>query len=171
MVLYVASRRQISWPYFCKRSCFHFSWWTCKQTIHNDSVAQTSLRTHKLILIHAYICCMWTEVSFAVCTCTQHNACPVIGKGNKKAGALVVCIDGWTCHEPMQGLLRRVGEHDFSSHDDFERGRRREMSSLKNEREDRRELAARNCSTTTMHVHLRSVARHRPWFLTAPFCF
>ena len=30
------------------------------------------------------------------------------GKGNKKAGALVVCIDGWTCHEPMQGLLRRV---------------------------------------------------------------
>ena len=26
-------------------------------------------------------------------------------------------------------------EHDFSSHDDFERGRRREMSSLKNERE------------------------------------
>ena len=35
-------------------------------------------------------------------------------------------------------------EHDFSSHDDFERGRRREMSSLKNERA---ELAARNFTT------------------------
>ena len=40
-------------------------------------------------------------------------------------------------------------EHDFSSHDDFERGRRREMSSLENEREQSLpQLAARNCSTT-----------------------
>ena len=34
-------------------------------------------------------------------------------------------------------------EHDFSSHDDFERGRRREMSSLKNERELNRACRAK----------------------------
>ena len=37
-------------------------------------------------------------------------------------------------------------EHDFSSHDDFERGRRREMSKF--EKWKRTELAARDCSTT-----------------------
>ena len=53
-------------------------------------------------------------------------------------------------------------EHDFSSHDDFERGRRREMSSLQNEREQ-------SFPQPTTHVHFRSVACHRGWFLTAPF--
>ena len=43
-------------------------------------------------------------------------------------------------------------EHDFSSHDDFERGRRREMSSLKNEREQSlpRETARSALQPTTV---------------------
>ena len=60
-------------------------------------------------------------------------------------------------------------EHDFSSHDDFERGRRREMSSLKNEGEQ--SLPRETAPQPTTHVHVRSVACHRGWFLTAPFCF
>ena len=60
-------------------------------------------------------------------------------------------------------------ELDFSSHDDFERGRRREMSSLKNEREE--SLPRETAPQPTTHVHLRSVTCHRGWFLTAPFCF
>ena len=50
-------------------------------------------------------------------------------------------------------------EHDFSSHDDFERGRRREMSSLKNERGQ--SLPRETAPQPTTHVHLRSVACHR----------
>ena len=43
-------------------------------------------------------------------------------------------------------------EHDFSTHDDFERGRRREMSSLKNEREQ--SLPREAAPQPTTHVHL-----------------
>ena len=39
-------------------------------------------------------------------------------------------------------------EHEFSSQDDFERGRRREMSSLKNEREQSLPRETARCSTT-----------------------
>ena len=60
-------------------------------------------------------------------------------------------------------------EHDFSSHDDFERGRRREMSSLKNEREQ--SLPRETAPQPTTHVHLRSVACHRGWFLDSAILF
>ena len=60
-------------------------------------------------------------------------------------------------------------EHDFSSHDDFERGRRREMSSLKNEREQ--SLPLETAPQPTKHVHLRSVACHRGWFWQRHFVF
>ena len=92
-------------------------------------------------------CCRWSA-SFAVCT--QHKVCPaVIGKGNKKAGVLVVCIDGWTCHEPMQGLLRRVV---FPTRTWLLKSWRfRAWTTKRNvkfEKWKRTVLAARNCSTT-----------------------
>ena len=43
-------------------------------------------------------------------------------------------------------------EHDFSNHDDFEHGRRREMSSLKNEREQ--SLPRETAPQPNTHVHL-----------------
>ena len=78
-----------------------------------------------------------------------------------------------SCHEPICkasfGEWYSLLEHDSSSHNDFERGRRREMSSLPNEREQ--SLPRETAPQPTKHVHLRSVACHRGWFLTAPFCF
>ena len=51
-------------------------------------------------------------------------------------------------------------EHDFSSHDDFERGRRREMSSLKNEREQSlpRETAPQPTTVTCTFDLSRAIA-------------
>ena len=99
------------------------------------------------------LCCMWMQVSFEVCT--KHKVCPVISGRNKKAGTLVVYIDGWTYHEPMQGLLRRVvfpartwllESWWFWAWTHDERGRRREMSTQSSLKNEEIELAARNCS-------------------------
>ena len=57
-------------------------------------------------------------------------------------------------------FLARIVEHDFSSHDDFERGRRREMSSLKNEREQSlpRETAPQPTTVTCTFDLSRAIA-------------
>ena len=115
-------------------------------------------------------CCMWTQVSFAVCT--QHKVCPVIGKEDKKAGALVVCIDGWTCHEPMQGLLRRVVIPTRAWL--LKSWRFRAWTTKRNvkfEKWREQSLPRETAPQPTTNVHLRSVACNRGWFLTAPLCF
>ena len=109
---------------------------------------------------------MWTQVSFAVCT--QNKVCPVIGKGNKKAGALVVCIDGWTCHEPMQGLLRRVVFPTTRTRKWLLKSWRfRAWTTKRNvkfEKWKRTELAARNCSTTH-HARAPPICRVPSWLV------
>ena len=89
-------------------------------------------------------------------------------KGTKRLSALMAERVTNLCKASF-GEWYSLREHDFSSHDDFERGRRREMSSLKNERDQ--SLPRETAPQPTTHVHHRSVACHRGWFSTAPFCF
>ena len=125
-------------------------------------------------------------MSFAVCT--KHKVCPVIGGKNKKAGALATRLMTLSS-ALMAGRATNLCEasfgeryflriHDLSSHDDFERGF---MTSVDNEEKKKfnvnksslkeKSLPRETASPPTTHVHLRSVACHRGWFSTAPFCF
>ena len=108
--------------------------------------------------------------------CMQHKVCPVIGGKNKKAGALVTRLMTLSS-ALMAGRARNLCEasfgeryfqrkHDLSSHDDFERGF---MTSVDNE--DVNQSSLKLAVRPTTQVHLRSVACHRGWFSTAPFCF
>ena len=106
------------------------------------------------------------QVSASFAVCTQHKVCPVIGKGNKKAGVLVVCIDGWTCHEPMQGLLRRVV---FPTRTWLLKSWRfrawttkRNVKFEKWKRTVLAQVAARNCSTTH---HAPPICRVPSWLV------
>ena len=120
------------------------------------------------------------QVSASFAVCTQHKVCPVIGKGNKKAGALVVCIDGWTNVSrtyarppsesgiPFENMTSQV--MTISSVDDEEKC---QVWTLKNEREQclLRETLQTAPQPTT-HVHLRSICRVPSRLVsTAPFCF
>ena len=71
------------------------------------------------------------QVSASFAVCTQHKVCPVIGKGNK--GWSQVPLLSALIAERVTNLCKAsfgewysLREHDFSSHDHFERGRRRD---------------------------------------------